>query len=79
MQDALRLGLAGLDVSRLHGGGEGGDVLGVQLQGGHLLPHLHLQRLADVRLQHLSHQHLSWELLTLPGLLWRKVTMTKNT
>ena len=78
MQDALRRGLAGLDVSRLHGGGEGGDVLGVQLQGGHLLPQMHLQRVADVRLQHLSHQQLSWELLTLPGLLWRKVTMTKN-
>ena len=55
MQDALRRGLAGLDVSRLHGGGEGGDVLGVQLQGGHILPLLHLQRVADVRLQHVSH------------------------
>ena len=79
MQDALHFGLAGLDVSRLRGGGEGGDVLGVQLQGSHLLPHLHLQRLADVRLQYFVHRQLSWELLSVPGLLWRKVTMTKNT
>jgi len=72
MQDALHFGLAGLDVSRLRGGGEGGDVLGVQLQGSHLLPHLHLQRLADVRLQYFVHRQLSWELLSVPGLLWRK-------
>ena len=80
MRDAAKQNAFGTCLACLCGddqpGGEeagGGEVLAVQLRGGHLLPLLPLRCLAVPHLQHLTHEHMSRDIQPHPRLFPRQV------